>query len=316
MNKTIALALSAVVVVALGAATLNYKTKSGKLENQNLAQQKEIVFLAEDNEVKTERILELESQVADLLSEVESYKKRIAELEDDLAAQQKKIRNYDAKIKSRNRSIAKLKDEITALARSRDDNSAKIKKLEAEKRKLLDQISKEDAALALAERQQLMTEAEIEKARIEKMRADRIADIVQNTNVAFEKVELRERKDSGKMRKIKKDKWRYTHLNFYLQHKEGPRAIMDENFTVIIRDLDTGKVLPYNEGNPARPGNKVETGFPVTYNGNMMVVDYYNSEVKVGKNYQVEVLYVLNGKHYPMPGGAMKIIDDRKVVKI
>jgi len=316
MNKTLAIIIGSVLAVSLTTLTVASYNKSENLEKQAIQYKSTINELKEDNTVKDGQIEDLQIEVSELKSRIAEYEATILDLEKRVKSQASEIRTYKRKIARRNKTIDEIKKEITRLSRGRKDNSAKITELEAQKKDLLARIKKYDSKLGDAiEQKQDDTDA-IRLAKIEKMRQERIADIVTHTNIAFVGVEARERKDSREMRKIKPRKWRYTNLQFHLQHKEGPRAIMDEEFAVIIRDLDTGKVLPFNEGNPVSPGDKIETGFPITYNGNMFMVDYFNTELKESKNYAVEIYYVLGGKHYAMPSGTKKIISKGKVVKL
>lgn len=316
MNKTLAIIIGSVLAVALTAVTVTSYSKSQNLEKKMVQYKSAVHELREDNTVKDLQIEDLKIEVSELQSRIAEYETTIARLEKAAKSQASDIRSYKSKIVKRNKMIDDLRKEITELARGRQDNSAKITKLEAQKKDLLARIEKYDIKLDNTLNEKQKSDDEIRLAKIEKMRQERIKDIVTHTNVAFVGVEARERKDSKDMRKINPKKWRYTNLRFHLQHKEGPRAIMDEEFAVIIRDLDTGKVLPYNEGNPVALGEKIETGFPVTYNGNMFIVDYFNTELKESKNYAVEIYYVLGGKHYRMPGGTKKIISKGKVLKI
>ena len=316
MNKTLAIIIGSVLAVSLTAVTVASYNKSKNLEEKVVQYKSTVEELKEDNTVKDSQIEDLQIELSELKSRIAEYEDIISQLEKKVKSQAAEIKSFKRKIARRNKTIDDIKKEITRLSRSRKDNSSKIAELEAQKKDLLDRIKKYDGKLGDAlDKKQDDTEA-IRLAKIEKMRQERIADIVTHTNIAFVGVEARERKDSKDMRKIKPKKWRYTNLRFHLQHKEGPRAIMDEEFAVIIRDLDTGKVLPYNEGNPVSMGDKVETGFPITYNGNMFMVDYFNTELKKSKNFAVEIYYVLGGKHYAMPGGTKKIISNGKVVKI
>ncbi|MGK0363344.1 MAG: putative RNase H-like nuclease (RuvC/YqgF family) [Saprospiraceae bacterium] len=316
MNKTLAIIIGSVLAVSLTTVTIASYNKSKTLQKEVVEYKSTIDKLAEDNTEKDEQIEDLKIEVSELKSHIAEYETTIARLEKQVKGQASEIRSYKRKIAKRNKTIDDLKKEITLLSRERKDNTAKIKELEAQKRDLLARVKKYDGKLGDTIEKKKDNTDDIRLAKIEKMRQERIADIVTHTNIAFVGIEARERKDSKEMRKIKPKKWRYTNLQFHLQHKEGPRAIMDEEFAVIIRDLDSGKVLPFNEGNPVAPGNKIETGFPITYNGNMFMVDYYNSELKKGKNFAVEIYYVLGGKHYAMPGGTKKIISKGKVVKL
>jgi len=316
MNKTLAIIIGSVLAVSLTAVTVASYNKNKTLEKQVVQYQSAMEELAEDNTVKDGQIEDLQIEVSELKSRIAEYEATIAQLEKKVKSQASEIKSYKRKIARRNKTIDEIKKEITRLSRGRKDNSSRIAELEAQKKDLLARIKKYDSKLGDAIVQKQNNTDDIRLAKIEKMRQERIADIVTHTNIAFVSVEARERKDSKDMRKIKPKKWRYTNLQFHLQHKEGPRAIMDEEFAVIIRDLDTGKVLPFNEGNPVSPGDKIETGFPITYNGNMFMVDYFNSELKESKNYSAEIYYVLGGKHYAMPSGTKKIISNGKVVKI
>lgn len=320
MNKTLAIIIASVVTLGLSAAVYSYSQKADKYEAQTIVQEQEIEKLEEDNRIKDQRIAELEVKVSELEERVAEYRQKIDRLEAGIRKKDKDISWLNRKIRDRNATIDKLRKEITDLSRSREDNSELIRQLEAEKARnnALKNKLEEQKLQSTIKREKLsdIAAAEAEQQKIEEMRLKRIADITQNTNFAVEKVELREHKEAGKMRKIKTNKWRYTNIQFYLQHKDGPRNIMDEDFAVVLRDLDTAKVLPFNEGNPVYPGSKLETGIQVKYNGNMFEVDYYNSEPKKGENFAVEVSYVLNGEHYPLVGGSKKIIADGKVIKL
>lgn len=317
MNKTIAIIIASVLVVSLGTATVALNNKNTKLESETQTKEITITELTEEVDIKSERINELEERVTFLEAEVEKYKAKVAQLQKEVKKQSSLANKYKGKINRRNRTIAELKKDIEKLSRDRvNNNEDKIAKLEQEKRELLEELKKYDQKYADALDDKARRKAELEAAAKAKLRAERIANIVQNTNVVFESVEARERKDSREMRKIKSKKWRYTNLQFHLQHVNGRQALLDENFAVIIRDLDTGKVLPYNEGNPKFPGKKVETGFNIRYNGNMFIVDYFNNEEKKGENFAAEVYYVLNGEHFPLISGTKKIISKGKVVKI
>lgn len=317
MNKTLAIILGSVLVVTLGAMTFALNNKNTKLEKENSKQVIEIDKLSEENTINLERIGELEVKVEELEARIAEYEQTIKELKAKISRRDKTIKTYQGKIKRRNKTINDLKNEIEQLARMPGDNSGKIAELEAEKQDLLAKIKEYDERLANAVDDKEYLKKKEEEEKLKKLRAERIANVVENTAVVFQSVEARERKDSRELKKVKNPKkWRYTNLQFYLQHKDGPKAIMDENFAVIIRDLDTGRVLPFNEGNPKFPGSKKETGVDIRYNGNMFIVDYYNNDPKKGTNFAVELYYVLNGERFPLPNGSKRIITDAKVLKI
>lgn len=316
MNKNIAIIIGAVLTLSLMGTVISINSTKNTLAQENQKQQVEIEKAKETILIKEERILELEEQVQVLENRIGDYETEIASLKAKVK-QYKSDKSYlKGKLRRRNNTIDKLTKQIAELARSRTDETATINNLKEKHKRLLNEVDSAKAEIKNLESKIVNNQDKEDEIRIQEMRARRIHNIVQNTTLVLDKVEARELKESRPMKKVNKDKWRYTYIQFDLQHKDGHPVLVGENFTVTLRDMDTGKILPYIEGNPKFPGNKIETGCPIQFDGNMFIVNYFNNEVKRGQNFEVEVSYVLNGEVYKIVNGTQQIIKDRKVVKV
>jgi|GEM_PF-2608898 len=261
---------------------------------------------------------ELESQLQQLRDSIQLLNGKLLQLEERLAKQEGTIKELKGKINRRENKIASLKKEIAHLSRKNGNFAKKIKKLEAEKKELrmeLEQLSvqKEDAEVVTNELKQKHMETVLKNQKV-----NQTANIVRNTRVRFDRILLRSRDNRGDLRRLKYEdkRWKYTKLDFFLEHPNR-QLLLDEDFLVQIVDLDTGKILPFNESNPVYPASKQgSNGFKVTFDGNMVEATYFNSQKKQSMNYEVRIYYYRDGIAYPLQDGRKRIVQNGNILPL
>ena len=281
------------------------------LEVSLIEEEEANAVLLADNIVLRETIDVLRDSVAELNVEINKLKRTIQK-------KNKTIKSITAKLKDIENQYDSIKLEIAELVRKDQIDRNLISSLEADKAEL----RKEIANLAVQKEQEVVsrqeTEAELLDRQISEARFRRITNLVNNTQVRFNKIILSKNRFGKPISKIKKEnsKWKYTVAEFFLEH-DDLKLLLDEQFLVKIVNSDTGEVLSYIESNPNFPNSEIDSkGVEFKFDGNMLEVSYYNNQEKSGDNYEIQIFYLTEGEEYLLLNGAKKFIQNRKVVDI
>ncbi len=261
---------------------------------------------------------ELQWQLQQLTDSIQLLNGELLHLEERLAEQESAIRMLTGKINQRESKIASMKKEIAHLSRKSGNYANKIKELENEKKEMrleleLMNVQKEDAEVVTNDLKLKRKETALKNQKV-----NHTANIARNTRVRFDRILLRSRDNRGDLKRLKYDdtRWKYTKLDFFLEHPHR-QLLLDEKFLVQIVDLDTGKILPFNESNPAYPESpQGSNGFKVTFDGNMVETTYFNSQKKQSMNYEVRIYYYRDGIAYPLQDGRKRIVQNGKVLPL
>ncbi len=286
--------------------------------------------------------IDLEDKVYELRDSVQMLKNEISKLKRIISSKSGEIKALKEKLAGANAAYAQIKQEIASIAQSDQIDKDRITALENEKARLRQQIEsmeqeKIKIALAKVQTEQKMdevtdtmveTELDIEQkeneiqqgkdmmiAELEKARFEKLADILNNTQVRFESVKFRKKRYSKDMSRLRKKSWKYTIMNFYIEHNHL-KNIVDENFVLKIIDTDKKEILSYVENNPNFPNNHLKLdGLQFKFDGNMVEIIHHNDETKESKNYEVQLFYVdENGEENMLLNGMQQIVAEGKPV--
>lgn len=297
-------------------------------------------------ELEKERSKELEQQVIELTDSISVLNARIEEMRIDLQRLKTKVNDLNRRIQQQEDKVRQLTEQLAVLKASNKANAEKITALEKERDQLLDQMLQRDAernklkaeierlsksmnaAEAEAEEVQQHLESStkqldnqpepaqtaIEDDRVEHTPAKKLASIVGFTEVRFGEIQVKENADGAPLRNVAGNEWRYVLVNFDLENKD-PEMLLGEKFAVQLYDLDQGKVVPFNEANPAFPDSPVgKLGYVFTWEGKPIGIRYFNSQVKSSRNYEVRVYYYKDNMIYQLRNNRVRIIEDGRVI--
>ncbi|MDB4727422.1 hypothetical protein OAF63_01415 [Saprospiraceae bacterium] len=303
------------VVLLLGAVVMLSSTVS------NLEQDLEIT--SSDLKIKSGEVIELtdeneklEHQIAVLQDSIVILNEEIEVLEITLSEKEGLIDELEGRIHRRQVTIESLKKQISKLAQSEKVNWEKIKRLEDEKIALKKQVDD-----YFAKKDKATTEIKVKKNEVKVIKKEMdemsmLKDIVGNTNVRFNKIALRKKRNSNDLTNIKKNdkNWKYTSIEFFLEHP-NQKMLLGKTFRLKIKDLDNKRTLPLNEDNKKYPESTVgREGEKFVYDGNMIEVLYFNSQKKLSQNYQIQLFLVEGDKAYILKNGKQTIVEGGNVL--
>ena len=319
MNGKFPLLLAGAVVLALTAFVYLQGNTISQQESVLVEQRDEMAVLTRDldREMADNKRLEREKTVLEA---------RIAELEAELARQQEKIdrlngrvRELNGKIRRRNAKIEQLKAEIAQLARQGATSRNQITELENEKAKLREQLDRYrlERETTTEVIDALSEERDDKQSELDETAA--IAAIVGNTEVTWQRIKAQRKELRGNIRKLdKREKnWNYTIIDFFLDNKENPEVLLDQDFLLLIRDMETGEVLSYNQPNPEFPDSEQDSkGLQFTFDGNRVELVYYNDQPKISKNYEIELYLLRNGEAHLLNDGKKEVVHNGRVMQV
>lgn len=324
MTKSIYTILGSTIIIGLSIFSMTQFGTIDKQEKTIVKKESQISALANElsdeiqvsddlrseNSVLREHISILRDSVAYLNGRVKSLKKR-------LKKQDKYIRTANKKIKTIGEQYTHLKAEIAHLSKADRLDKSTIEKLELEKKEMRAQIANLNVKKDKIEADKIKTEKELMAQRIEEARYKRISNILNNTQVKFEKISAHKKRYGKKQKKVKNKNWYFTVLEFQLIN-EDIKLLLDEKFIVKIVNSDTQEILSYIESNPNFPESKKDSkGVHFNYDGNLIEIAYYNNQPKEGKNYEVQISYIDDaGKEYLLRHGIKQIVQNRKTIAL
>jgi hypothetical protein len=276
----------------------------------------------------------------------------VKELQDNLQLHEKKLATIQKDLTKKERFIAFLQNKITDLnkkaALSASIAEAQNAKIEAAKPTILAaKPSQSVAPMAMLPatnspqkqleniKMQSEKEADVlrEKAAVEALKKKETATAIENgelhlkllasaelmaktTDVSFTNIALRSNKTSLPLTVIAEDgkNWAVTDLKIVLSNPR-PTMLSEQKFAVEIVDIDTGLAMPSLESNPAFPNSKNNTaGFLIQWRGEPIEQCYVSRVKKAGKNYDLRVYYIYDGKKIPMPHATKALVRHSKVM--
>ncbi|MEK7256820.1 MAG: hypothetical protein AAB316_18850, partial [Bacteroidota bacterium] len=316
-----------------------------KAEKANsTALQEQIAVLRDSVAMLESQVAELHQKISDLKGTVvqlnnllQQKDEKLASLTRELNALRSKDKDNSLKIKSLQAEISRILQDMEAKDRQRTEMTQQLersKKQEAETARRKQQLQatveqKQQEAEKPSEQNQQEplpgTSAENSPASsdapenngegIRLSQQKRMVSIASQTKVNFKTVALRKDRNSANLDQIKAKNWRYTMIDFDLQHPD-PQLIMDETFLLQIVDKDNETVMPMNEKNTAYPNSEQGAqGFQFKYQGKPVSIPYVNTQKKEGINYQIKLYYVKGGSATPLSSGTMQIVRNGEVVR-
>jgi myosin heavy subunit len=264
----------------------------------------ENALLSAENTILKDSINTLNIKVSSLQGKLKKSLATIKGIKSELAKKDKELKELLAqleKVKNINTPVAEKKETII---------KEQITQINAEKKQLVDlQV---DESVKHSE-----TEEELMNKEMELRRAAAIENILKNTSVEYNSIELRKTRTSDPLKKVDEDgsNWVFTTIQFHLLNAEE-KLLTEEYFTLKIVNHDTGEELPYLESNPSYANADHETtGFTFQWRKNPMEIVYINMQAKPGNNYDAKIYFINDDKHFLLPASVVPILRDGKIVK-
>ena len=256
-----------------------------------------------ENEILVDSILYLNESINEYIMRIEE--------------QDKIINTLNRKLNKSLRGFQSLENQIATLEQEKKDNSMVIAQMEEQKNMLLQEYSETKVQAELHEE----TKAKLEQATYDKIdlvvaeqKREVIQEIAQNTLVNFTSVKIGKKPGRANTRKIVgNNKWNYTTFKFSMSHGFESQKLIDEQFILKIVDMDTGEVLPYNEGNNQFPESDAETaGKTFSFTDNPVEVLHVNLQPKTGKNYEARIYLIKEGEEFLLANSHRTLVANGK----
>lgn len=324
MTRNLSIALGSCAIVGLSFFSIQ---QVGSIVKKNELLVKQDRYITELKTVSKED----DSVIVDLRSENQVLKDQIHILKDSIEYLNNTIAKLRKSSKQQSRAIADVKAQLELYQVRYEqlelemnetkiavvpDNTKKIAKLEAEKLALKTQV--QNLEIQKMNYEALKAENEMELLYRESAEANyqRISNIINNTQVQFNGINITQKRDGKSLKKIKK-KWNYTNVEFELIC-DDLRLLMEQNFLIRIVNSDTKEVLKTmaeGEGGEKAFEDFEMDGLPVQFTGGKMNISYYNHNPKKGENYELQIFYLDNsGKEYLLRHGTKKFVKNGKML--
>lgn len=228
-------------------------------------------------------------------------------------AHEKTIRGIREEMGKKERELRQLREKLDAAEREAEGRSNwKIRELEREVAERDAQIRQLKALLKDEETKRNAVEAENRRYQEDVVRMQKVKKVVASTQVSFNAVRCRS--EDGGIKKLNGDgtNWAHTDIELALENPD-PALIEGAEFELVISDVDTGDLLPYQESSANYPSDAETRGRVFRWSKNPVRLRFVNLQPKTGKNYEAIVLYRNEGKSYPIGDGIM-LIQDGKVL--
>ena len=305
----------------------------------------EKAILEDSIEVLNLEVAKLNEKIADHKATINYQSKKIKKLDDNVKGLSRQLAELKKKRNADQSKIQKLEDEIEknlikmeGIDRERIQAMKKIKEVEKkkqeearrlkdakrEKEKVEDRILRPQPAplpkvvkprakppVVSDPKKEIRDEVDAE---VKTREQERIRKIVTGTTVKFMDVKLSMKAGGKPLDKLKKEGWKETSIKVDLANADHD-AIIDEEFIVQVFDLDNNKVVPVNESNIQYPdSHRGALGYKFNYEGKALTINYFNSQKKLGSNYELRLFYAKSGILLPLKNGTLRIVKDGKVM--
>ncbi len=296
-------------------ATINTQEQTISTLETSLEKERNSKELAiQRTEELTQANQELEGEKTKLNKQIQRLEKEISDLKLRINTQRETIEGIRADMQQREAKIADLQGQIAALDRSKKADLAKIKDLEDQRAAINTEMDNLRATTyqTLSEKDALVNDL-MDKQEEEELYRNNL-DIIEKTVVNFQQIALRKDKKEKPIKRLKKNNWDYTTVEFSLYH-EQQELLVGQEFELTIVDMDTGESMALRESNPEFPDSETNAkSMRFTFDKNPIVLEHTNTQEKTSNNYQLQVTYVKNDRRLPMKFGVMPIIANGKVV--
>ena len=325
MSRTITWVSGSFLLMALTVYATYQNSTINKKETVIKTQHAQIVRLDEDLFNETQLRMDAEAKVMDLQNKVDELRDSVAFLQDHIVSLKRKIKKQKKTIASLSKKLKNfendydlLKQEVAALHRKEELDLARIHELEQQKKQLRQQMAQAEIQKEKKHKEQLKTQQQLLKQKLKEERLARIANIIDNTRVVYQRISTQKSRFGKTMKKLKKKNtaWAYTVLEFQLMHDDH-KLLLDEQFIAKIVNSDTGEILSYIENNPNFPNsNKDSKGVKFSFDGNLVEIAHFNNQAKNGENYEVQLYYIdSEGQEHLLRGGVKQFLKKRKLVR-
>lgn len=316
-----------------------------KAEVENVTElRRENELLRVENTGLRDSIFWLDNRVKELEDKLQFYEKSLAKLRTEIAKKDKFLAFLKEKLAIAESKPASKPASSPAIAGrvfgqklpATTENKPSLgqvfmqKKAEAQPAQPAVSVPKIEAAIVQTEREktELQNEATnieaaknstataISEDRMKMMLADRAQNLARTTTVKFSNIFLKAEKAGRPITQMDKDgkNWEITEMRIELSNPR-PAMLSEQKFAIEIVDIDNNIALPSIEVNPAFPNSPNNTaGFTFLWRGKAVENTYFSRANKIGKNYDLRVFYLFDGKKIPMPDATRPLLRDRKIV--
>ena len=257
---------------------------------------------------------ELEGEKTKLNTQIQRLEKEISDLKLRINTQRETIEGIRADMQQREAKITELQGQIAALDRSKKADLAKIKDLEDQRTAINTEMDNLRATTyqTLSEKDALVNDL-MDKQEEEELYRNNL-DIIEKTVVNFQQIALQKDKKDKPIKRLKKNNWDRTTVEFSLYHDQQ-ELLVGQEFEMTIVDMDTGQPVALRESNPEFPDSENNAkSMRFTFAENPITLEHTNTQEKTSNNYQLQLTYVKNDRQLPMKFGVMPIIANGKVV--
>ncbi len=324
MTKSLTIIISLVLLVSLGIFSAIQVKKLNQTKSHLSEQLKSIDNLEGAIETEKEDKILLTQLNTDLQDENQFLRDSIIRLNEIIAGLRRKVKRQDDLIAELQGKVNYLqsqydgkKKDIAVLSRKDNVDQQSIAAIEAEKVMIKEQIDNFQS-----EQNNVMTvKSEAESLIQDKMESEdrfrKIVDVVNNTRIKFQEIQIKMNPTGNPVTRLITDgkNWKHTTINFFMNHEDA-KVLLDEEFLVKIIDMDFQEEIVLVESNPMLK-EKIEEriGAPFYYDGNLVEINYNNSNPKRGKNFEVQVYYKSDdGEEYLLLDGVKQFIRDGNIV--
>ncbi|MFK8006197.1 MAG: hypothetical protein AB8H03_07495 [Saprospiraceae bacterium] len=324
MTKSLTIIISLVLLVSLGIFSAIQVKKLNNTKTHLSEQLKNIDNLEGAIETEKEDKILLTQLNSDLQDENQFLRDSIIRLNKIIAGLRRKVKRQDNLIAELQGKVNYLqsqydgkKKDIAVLSRKDNVDQKVIATIEAEKAVIKEQIDNFQSEQNNYMTVKLETENVIQDKMESEDRFRKIVDVVNNTRIKFQDIQIKMNPTGNPVTRLITDgkNWKHTTINFFMNHEDA-KVLLDEEFLVKIIDMDFQEEIVLVEPNPMKE-EKVEEkiGAPFYYDGNLVEINYNNSNPKRGKNFEVQVYYKSDdGEEYLLLDGVKQFIRDGNIV--
>lgn len=327
MTRNLSIALGSCAIVGLSFFSIQ---QVGSIVKKNELLVKQDRYISELKTVSKED----DSVIVDLRSENQVLKDQIHILKDSIEYLNNIIAKLRISSQQQSRAIADVKSQIQLYQARYDqlelemnetklmvlpDNpkdAKKIADLQADKTDLIMQVRELEAQKMSYESLKAENEMELLYRESAEANYQRISNIMNNTQVQFNTINIQQKRDSKALKKMRK-KWNYTNLEFELIC-DDLRLLMEQHFMVKVINTDTQEILKAiaeGEGGEKAFEDFGMDGAVVQFTGSKISLSYYNHEPKTGENYELQIFYLDDsGKEYLLRHGTKQFLKDGKTL--
>jgi len=326
MTKSLTIIICSVLLVSLGIFSAIQVKKLNKTKTHLSEQLKNIDNLESTIETEQEDKILLTQLNSDLQDENEMLRDSILKLNKVIASLRRKVQRQDVLIAELQNKVQYLqsqydqkKNEIAVLSRKENVDHQAIATIETEKAEIKEQIDNFQTEQSGVMTIKLETESVLQDKMESEDRFRKIVDVVNNTRIKFQDIKIKMNPTGHPVTRLITDgkNWKHTTINFFMNHQDS-KVLLDEEFLVKIIDMDFQEEIPLVEKNPMVE-EKIEEkiGAPFYFDGNLVEINYNNSNPKRGKNFEVQVYYKSDdGEEYLLLDGVKQFIRDGNIVSL